>query len=110
VTKPGKRQVADKHHGGYKLSRKAEEDIIEIFLQGVELFDLQQAEKYHTLLEKSFQFLADNPLAAHLRTEITPPVRVHPIESHIVIYSVDEEGTVFIIRVRHSHEDWLSTK
>jgi len=109
VTKPGKKRAADRHNERYRLSRKAEEDIIEIFLQGVERFGLQQAEKYHTLLEKSFQFLAQNPLATHLRTEITPPVRVHPIESHIVIYSVDDEGIVFIIRVRHNHEDWLPT-
>ena len=91
---------------GYTLSRKAEEDIIEIFLRGVEQFGLKQAELYHTILEKSFQFLSYNPLAARARAEITPPVRMHPIESHLIVYTINEDGDVFIIRVRHGHENW----
>lgn len=42
----------------YTLSRKAEEDIIAIFLDGAGQFGLQQAERYHDLLENTFQFLA----------------------------------------------------
>lgn len=110
MKQPGKRQPVAKQHPRYTLSRKAEEDIIEIFLQGVESFGIQQAERYHKLLESGFEFLAANPHAAHLRTEITPPVRVHPIESHIVIYTTCDEGEIFIIRVRHGHEDWLPTE
>jgi toxin ParE1/3/4 len=90
----------------YKLSRKAEEDIIAIFMYGVSQFGIQQAERYHDLLERTFQFLAENPEAARERAEITPAVRIHPIESHIVIYTVDEGGDVFVVRVRHGREDW----
>ena len=90
----------------YVLSRKAEEDVIGIFQTGIEQFGLSQAERYHKQLELSFRFLAENPLAAHERFEILPPVRIHPIGSHLVIYKVEENGTVFIIRVRHGHEDW----
>ncbi len=92
----------------YTLSRKAEEDIIAIFLDGAGQFGLQQAERYHSLLENTFQFLADNPLAARERLELIPPVRIHPIESHLVLYTIDESGDIFIIRVRHGHEDWLT--
>lgn len=108
MKQPEKKRAAAKQSSGYTLSRKAEEDIIEIFLRGADQFGLQQAEHYHTLLEKSFQFLAENPLAAHLRMEIRPPVRVHPVESHIIVYTTDDEGRVYVIRVRHSHEDWLA--
>lgn len=94
---------------GYTLSRKAEEDIIAIFLDGARQFGLQQAEQYHDLLEKTFQFLAENPLAARERPELTPPVRIYPIESHIVLYAVDARGDIFIIRVRHGHEDWTKS-
>ena len=93
---------------GYTLSRKAEEDIIAIFLDGARQFGLQQSEQYHDLLEKTFQFLAANPLAARERPELTPAVRIHPIESHIVLYTVDAAGGIFIIRVRHGHEDWTT--
>jgi toxin ParE1/3/4 len=90
----------------YRLSRKAEEDIIATYMYGVAQFRVQQAERNHDLLERTFQFLAENPEAARERAEITPPVRIHPIESHVVIYTVDESGDIFIVRVRHGREDW----
>lgn len=90
----------------YRLSRKAEEDIIATFLYGVAQSGIQQAERSHELLERTFEFLAQNPEAARERAEITPPVRIHPIESHIVIYTVDESGDIFVVRVRHGREDW----
>ncbi len=90
----------------YTLSGKAEEDIIAIFMYGIAQFGIQQAESYHDLLERTFQFLAENPEAARERAEITPAVRVHPIESHIVIYTVDENKDIFVVRVRHGREDW----
>lgn len=90
----------------YVLSRKAEEDIIAIFMYGVAELGIQQAERYHDLLESTFQFLAENPEAARERPEITPPVRIHPIESHVVIHTIDGDENIFIIRVRHGREDW----
>lgn len=91
----------------YRLSHKAEEDIIRIFLVGAEFFGESQAEQYHDQLELCFQFLARNPFAAPERHDINPAVRIHPIGSHIVIYRTEDSGDVFIIRVRHKHEDWL---
>ena len=91
---------------GHRLSRKAEEDVIEIFVHGVEQFGLAQAETYHDLLASTFSFLADNPRAGRLREELDPPVRIHPVQAHLVVYRLEEDGDVFIIRVRHGHEDW----
>lgn len=90
----------------YTLSRKAEEDIIDIFLYGAAEFGIQQAERYHNLMEKTFRFLAENPEAARECVEIMPPVRIHPFESHVVIYKVDANDDILIIRVRHGREDW----
>ena len=63
----------------YALSRKAEEDVIDIFMYGIAQFGIQQAERYHDLLERTFQFLAENPQAACERVENTPPVCIHPL-------------------------------
>lgn len=52
-----------------------------------------------------FHFIAA-PLATHLRTELTPAVRINPIELHIIVYTVDTEGYIYIIRIRHKREDW----
>ena len=60
------------------------------------------------LLAKTFEFLAENPQAARLREEIDPPVRIHPVQAHLVVYRVDDDGDVFVIRIRHGHEDWMA--
>jgi len=90
----------------FKLSIKAEEDIINIYQEGCLNFGATQAEKYHVEMENIFKFLSHNPNAARERTEITPPVRVHPYGSHIIIYLIDSTDSVFILRVRHGREDW----
>ncbi|SET49823.1 toxin ParE1/3/4 [Marinobacter segnicrescens] len=93
----------------YVLSRKAEEDVVNIFLQGIEDFGVAQADRYHRKLQESFDFLADNPLAAPERRELTPAVRVQSMGVHLIIYRLEPEcGRVLIIRIRHSREDWES--
>ena len=92
--------------GIYRLSRKAEEDILGIFITGAREFGIAQAERYHVDLEAAFAFLADYPRAARERTEINPPVRAHPRGSHVIVYEIDGDCIV-ILRVRHQREDWI---
>lgn len=92
----------------YILSKKAEEDIIGVFLDGAGRFGIAQAEHYMDELEKSLEFLSNNPEAARQRFELTPPVRIHPSRSHMIIYTQQNNGDIFIIRVRHVHEDWVN--
>lgn len=92
----------------YRLSVEAEDDVIDIYISGAEQFGPAQAERYHNNLEKIFDFLSEYPQVARVRDELAPSVRVHPFGSHIIIYNVDEVGDVFIIRIRHAHEDWLT--
>ena len=91
----------------YRLSVLAEEDIIDIFMRGVEEFGVEQAKRYHQQLADTFVFLQENPLAARERVEIVPPVRVHPVGSHLVLYQDIGNAEIYILRVRHAHEDWL---
>lgn len=90
----------------YRLSVKAEEDILRLYVEGARLFGTNQAEKYHAGLDETFQFLAETPRAAREREEITPPVRIHPYGAHIVVYLIDDNGDILILRVRHGREDW----
>jgi len=90
----------------YTLSRKAEEDLIEIYMEGVALFGVGQADKYHGKIEVMLNLLSENPRIAHERLQITPTVRIHPFRSHLMIYTVDSDDNIFIIRIRHAHEDW----
>lgn len=90
----------------YRLTCKAAEDISEIYSFGAEQFGVDQADSYHTLLERTFEFLANNPLVARKRLELLPPVRIHPVRSNLVIYQAEDNGNVLVVRVRHGHEDW----
>lgn len=92
----------------YRLSRRAEEDLIGIYVSSVETFGPAQADRYQDALEAAFDLIAEFPEIARERSELHPPVRVHPCKSHVVIYLV-EDGGPLIVRVRHAHEDWDSS-
>ncbi|HBS42379.1 MAG TPA: plasmid stabilization protein ParE [Oceanospirillales bacterium] len=87
------------------LSTEAAQDILNIFLYGVAEYGEAKAIECHATLKSVFAFLSDNPKAASLRTEFNLPVRIHTVGAHIVVYEEDNAG-IFILRVRHTHEDW----
>jgi toxin ParE1/3/4 len=90
----------------YQLSKEAEKDIVSIYLQGIDLFGWGQADQYHDRLIQCFEFLADNPRAAPEIQEIVPPVRVHPLGAHLIVYQTLQPTGIHIIRVRHGREAW----
>jgi toxin ParE1/3/4 len=89
----------------YRLTRKAEEDLTEVYLTGIRDFGVAQAEVYLAKLLQTFDLLADNPALARLREEFRPAVRIHPHSAHIIIYR-DIDSDILIIRIRHGREDW----
>jgi len=92
----------------YELSGAAERDLEAIAVYTVETFGIEQALTYRDGLVRSFEFLAENPKSARLRHEIKPPVRAHRFRSHLIFYDVLPDGGIFILRVRHGREDWLT--
>jgi toxin ParE1/3/4 len=53
--------------------------------------------------------LADSPNLARERTELSPPARIHPAGSHVVVYTIENDGSILIARVRHGREDWAGS-
>ncbi|HEY4250537.1 MAG TPA: type II toxin-antitoxin system RelE/ParE family toxin [Roseomonas sp.] len=90
---------------GYRTSRQADQDIIDIYLHGAAAFGIEQAERYHAELAAAFERLADHPHLARERVEFSPPVRLHPCRAHIVVYVEHGDG-ILIIRVLHGRQDW----
>ena len=90
----------------FKLSVEAEEDFIAIAEQGVRIFGKDQAKRYHDELFASFDLIVVNPSIARERDEIDPPVRIHPFKAHPIVYRIENDETIFVIRIRHGHEDW----
>jgi toxin ParE1/3/4 len=92
----------------YKLSVKAEEDILRVYRESFLLFGAEQTDNYFAGLERVFEFLSDTPEAAKELVEIWPPVRIHPYRSHIIVYLIVGNGDVLILRVRHERENWMA--
>jgi toxin ParE1/3/4 len=92
----------------FSLSVEAEEDIIAFTEQGISIFGSLQAKRYHDDLFAVLELIAANPRMAREREEISPPVRIHPFKAHLIVYRIEESGSIFVIRVRHGHEDWTS--
>jgi toxin ParE1/3/4 len=90
----------------YRLTRRAADDVAEIFLQGLSIFGMTQADTYHDGLTAAFAFLAEYPHAARLREEIDPPVRAYPYKAHLIVYELDAKDAPVILRARHGREDW----
>lgn len=90
----------------YSTSRKAEQDILDIYLFTATNFGSHQADRYHEILSDAMSRLAHHPYAAEERHGTIPSVRVYPCKSHPIIYRVDEHDQVHVIRVRHVREDW----
>lgn len=42
---------------------------------------------------------------ARERSAFSPPLRIHPFQSHLVIYRLEDDG-IAIIRVLGGHQDW----
>jgi len=82
----------------YRLTRKAAADLRHIFIEGMTRFGLAQAERYHARLRRTFELLADNPEMARERLELSPPARVDPCGSHIIIYVVGKDGGMLVAR------------
>jgi len=93
---------------GFRLSQAAEDDIIAIAEQGVRFFGLVQARRYHDELFAIFDLIAANPRMTRERYELSPPMRIHPFKAHLVVYRIEGDGGILIVRVRHGHEDWSS--
>ncbi|MEM9578042.1 MAG: type II toxin-antitoxin system RelE/ParE family toxin [Pseudomonadota bacterium] len=90
----------------YRLSAKAEADLVQIYIDGVTEFGVTQAEAYQDKIDQTIELIANNPEMARLREEISPPVRIHPVHAHVIVYLVDDNRMVRILRVRHGRENW----
>lgn len=91
----------------YRTTFEADRDIIEIYVLGAEQFGVPQSERYVSELFGTFELLADNPQMARERQELTPPMRLHPHQAHLIAYTIREDDIV-IVRVLHSRQDWQS--
>jgi toxin ParE1/3/4 len=79
----------------------ADEDLINVLIYGCQNFGAVKAENYFEEINRTFWFLAENPLACPEYAEFEPPVRIHPHGKHLIVYRI-EKDYILIIRVLHN--------
>lgn len=83
----------------YHLTKRAEAEVLEIFLDSIELFGLMQARRYRDELVHCFELLADNPQMGRSAKPIGADVRRHEHKSHIILYEQNESGILILALV-----------
>jgi toxin ParE1/3/4 len=88
-----------------RLTPKAEDDLEDIWSYTAETWSANQADRYLDELLEKFDLLLAMPEIAHERTEFTPPVRIHPSGSHLLVYRIEVDH-LLIIRVLGARQNW----
>ena len=93
--------------GSWTLRPAAKADLSDIWRHGTATWGAGQADRYADGLFALFDLLAGFPELAPERVEFTPPVRIHPSGSHLVIYRREGQA-VEIIRILHAHQNLMA--
>lgn len=80
----------------FRLSERAERDLIEIYDYTEETFGAYQADAYHSGLERTFDLIANFPRIGRAVDEIVPGFRRFRFQAHTVYYT--EEADFILIR------------
>lgn len=91
----------------YKLSRKAEIDLAEMFEFGVYKFGLLQAQKYFLGMHDVFQVLYENNELGRDASEYIADLKRFTYKAHTIFYLITA-NEIFILRVLGQRMDYES--
>ncbi len=69
----------------YKLSPRAEQDLIDIYQRGLQQWGARQAESYQREIISCFHLLTENPEMGR-KVSIRPQLQLHEIKPYIIFY------------------------
>ncbi|HEY0146486.1 MAG TPA: type II toxin-antitoxin system RelE/ParE family toxin [Methylovirgula sp.] len=95
------------HTGGYRLTPRALDDLDDIWRFSAETWSIKQADRYIDELARVFETIAIMPTLARERNEFAPPVRIHPHESHLIVYTIEADH-ITILRSLGGQQEWIS--
>jgi toxin ParE1/3/4 len=90
---------------GYTIAPEALRDLERVWAYGAETWSPDRADHYLDELVLAFERVAQSPALHRQRLEFTPPVRIYPFRSHLIVY-LDLEGQVTILRILGGRQDW----
>jgi toxin ParE1/3/4 len=91
--------------GKYILSKKAKEDIADIWNYTYETWSEEQADKYFLLLHEGFELISINPKIGLVKREVDNYLYEFTIHKHMVFYRILGDVEIRIVRVFHERMD-----
>ena len=89
----------------YQLSNKAKSDLRDIALYTQSQWGKEQRNHYIKALDNAFAGIAQYPLKGKDCGDIQTGYRKLPHASHVIFYTIDKTGAVFIVRILHKSVD-----
>ena len=86
---------------GYRLTRQADRNLIDIYLYTAERFGIRQADCYADGLQSTFNVLVENPKMGRAADEIRPGIRRHEHAGHVIFYRQTGEGLLMVAIIHH---------
>jgi toxin ParE1/3/4 len=89
----------------YELTKKAVEDLSDIWNYTSENWSERQADTYYQLLIESFTEISEKPILGKNFDAIIESLRGFKVGRHIVFYREIEGKNIEIVRILHDHMD-----
>ena len=89
----------------YRISKKALEDLNNIWTYTCAKQSTEQADRYYNLLINEFEYITNNFMTEKSMDHIKTGYRASIVKSHLVIYRKSESDITEIIRIRHQKMD-----
>ncbi|HDZ86001.1 MAG TPA: type II toxin-antitoxin system RelE/ParE family toxin [Candidatus Moranbacteria bacterium] len=89
----------------YRISKKAVEDLENIWTYTFQKWSIEQADRYYNLTINEFEFIARNFAAGKPMDHIRKGYRATTVKSHLIFYRKSWDNQVEIIRILHQKMD-----
>ena len=89
----------------FKLSKKADEDLANLYEYGIVNFGVEHAASYFLELNNKFQFIIENTELGKPADELFRGLRRMAFKSHVIFY-LEQEDHILIVRVLRQEMDF----
>ena len=89
----------------YRISKKAVEDLENIWTYTFQKWSIEQADRYYNLIINEFEFITGNFNAGKPMDHIRKGYRATIVKSHLIFYRKSWDNQVEIIRILHQKMD-----
>ncbi len=89
-----------------QISKKAQDDLIEIWEYTLKKWSINQADKYFQILTDTINAIANEPNMGKSYERLRKGYFGFHIKSHIIFYKIDNGDTLKIIRILHQRMDF----